>query len=67
MISKQLNINFLTFDYLFDNWDLENKKFKLPFDDPNIFDAFYNSFASSKNREAIKRRYSGLQAVLTPS
>lgn len=27
LISKQLNINFLTFDYLFDNWDLENKKF----------------------------------------
>ena len=27
LISKQLNINFLTFDYLFNNWDLENKKF----------------------------------------
>lgn len=28
LISSLLDINFLVFDYLFDNWDLENKHFR---------------------------------------
>jgi hypothetical protein len=42
-------------------------KFKLPFDDNNVFGAFYTSFASGNNSQIIKRTYSGLGGILTPS
>lgn len=67
LANAYLSLVLAEFGKNYEDWKKKDPKFKLPFDDPNIFGAFYNSFASGKNKEAIKRRYSGLQAVLTPS
>lgn len=64
LVLKEFRQNYDEYKIVYDNNEV---RFKLPFDDPNIFDAFYNSFASSKNREAIKRVFPGLQSILTPS
>jgi hypothetical protein len=48
-------------------FSLNDAGVRLAFDDPNIFGVFYNSFASGINRNAIRRSYSGIGAVLNPS
>lgn len=46
---------------------LEDMTYKIPFDDNNIFGVFTNGFTNGINRDIIKRKYSGLQAILNPS
>lgn len=46
---------------------LNQMKYKIPFDDNNIFGIFTNGFTNGINRDIIKRKYSGLQAILNPS
>lgn len=46
---------------------LSQMKYKIPFDDNNIFGMFTNGFTNGINRDIIKRKYSGLQAILNPS
>jgi hypothetical protein len=67
LANAYLSLVLLEFGKNFEDWKSKDSKFRLPFDDPNIFDAFTNSFTSGKNKDAIKRTYSGLQAVLMPA
>lgn len=46
---------------------LDNMTYKIPFDDNNIFGVFTNGFTNGINRDIIKRKYAGLQAILNPS
>lgn len=46
---------------------LSQMQYKIPFDDNNIFGIFTNGFTNGINRDIIKRKYSGLQAILNPS
>ena len=47
--------------------DFSNMKYRIPFDDPNIFGAFLNGFTNNINQTAIRRTYSGIGAILNPS
>ena len=46
---------------------LQDMAYKIPFDDNNIFGVFTNGFTNGINRDIIKRKYAGLQAILNPS
>lgn len=46
---------------------LSKQKFKIPFDDNNIYNVFLSGFTNGLNKDLIKRQYSGLNAVLNPS
>lgn len=46
---------------------LSEQRYKIPFDDPNVFNKFYSGFISGINRDIIKRKYAGIGAVLNPS
>lgn len=46
---------------------LSEQKFRIPFDDNNIFSAFVTNFSNGLNKDLIKRKFPGLTAVLNPS
>lgn len=41
--------------------------YKIPFSDPSLFASSLSSLASTVNKDAIKRKYSGLGAVMVPA
>ena len=47
--------------------DFSSMKYRIPFDDPNIFGAFLNGFTNNINQTAIRRTYAGIGAILNPS
>lgn len=47
--------------------NLSESSLAIPFNDPNISSKFLSGFTNGLNKDAIRRQYSGLAAVMSPS